>query len=213
MSSDEERVFVSHLTLRRAVGAMGILLPPIMVIGCWFSGCTDPVQQSISAYYGTDMRDIFVGILFVTGWFLFAYRGYDRRDNLAGDLACVFALGVALFPVTDPPGPIRTLHHVFASALFLTLTYFSLFLFTKTKPGRPLTRGKILRNRVYIGCGVIMLACLVMVPVYCQFFDHLPIAQLKPVFWLEALALWAFGVSWAVKGETILRDVDEGVVR
>jgi hypothetical protein len=26
------------------------------------------------------------------------------------------------------------------------------------------------------------------------------------VFWLEALALWAFGFSWFVKGETLWKD-------
>jgi hypothetical protein len=29
---------------------------------------------------------------------------------------------------------------------------------------------------------------------------------MKPVFWLEAFALWAFGVSWFVKGETLWKD-------
>jgi hypothetical protein len=26
------------------------------------------------------------------------------------------------------------------------------------------------------------------------------------IFWLEVIMLWAFGFSWLVKGETILRD-------
>ena len=28
----------------------------------------------------------------------------------------------------------------------------------------------------------------------------------NPVFWLEFFLLWAFGVSWFVKGDTLLRD-------
>jgi hypothetical protein len=28
----------------------------------------------------------------------------------------------------------------------------------------------------------------------------------SPVFWLETVALWAFGVSWFVKGETVFTD-------
>jgi hypothetical protein len=34
------------------------------------------------------------------------------------------------------------------------------------------------------------------------------IAAIKPVFWLESLALWAFGISWFVKGETLWRDAE-----
>jgi hypothetical protein len=32
------------------------------------------------------------------------------------------------------------------------------------------------------------------------------IAALKPVFWLEAGALWAFGISRFIQGETLLMD-------
>ena len=28
---------------------------------------------------------------------------------------------------------------------------------------------------------------------------------MKPVFWLESLALWAFGLAWFVKGEGLRR--------
>jgi len=31
----------------------------------------------------------------------------------------------------------------------------------------------------------------------------------NPVFWLEAAALVAFGVSWLVKGEALLADKDD----
>ena len=39
---------------------------------------------------------------------------------------------------------------------------------------------------------------------------RLSLAAFKPVCWLEAAALWAFGVSWFVKGETILTDTGSG---
>jgi hypothetical protein len=26
------------------------------------------------------------------------------------------------------------------------------------------------------------------------------------VFWLESIALWAFGISWRIKGELVLED-------
>ena len=33
-----------------------------------------------------------------------------------------------------------------------------------------------------------------------------PIWTWHPIFWLESLTLAAFGISWLVKGETLLKD-------
>ena len=207
-NGDGERVLVSYLTLRRVVGTLGVLLPVLLVLGCFVLSSHAELQDSISDYYGTVMRDVFVGVLFTIGWFLFSYRGYERKDDVAGNLACLFALGVALFPTTSDREPIRVVHFLSAAALFLVLSYFSLRLFTKTKKGTPPTHQKQIRNRVYVACGVIMLACIASVAVYYVFLQETPISAIKPVFWLESLALWAFGWSWFVKGETLWRDVE-----
>ncbi len=205
-NGDGKRTFVSYLTLRRVVGILGVLLPILLAVGCFVLGSGGELQSSISAYYGTAMRDVFVGVLFVIGWFLFSYTGYERKDDIAGDLACFFALGVALFPTISDSQAIRTVHFIFAAALFLVLAYFSLFLFTQTKKGVPQTPEKEARNRIYMACGVIMLACIASVTLYYAFLQDAPVAAIKPVFWLESLALWAFGWSWFVKGETLWRD-------
>lgn len=204
------RVLVSYLTLRRVVGSLGVLLPVLVAVGCFVLGSCTELLDSISAYYGTEMRDVFVGVLFVIGWFLFSYRGYERKDDLAGDLACVFALGVALFPTTSDNELIRTLHFVSATLMFLALAYFSLFLFTKSKPGGTPTPEKRIRNKIYVACGVIMLACIALIGLYHALLQDTGIAGIKPVFWLEAMALWAFGTSWFIKGETLWKDA-EGV--
>ncbi|HEX9727010.1 MAG TPA: hypothetical protein VGA37_00725 [Gemmatimonadales bacterium] len=204
-NGDGERVLVSYRTLRRVVGALGVLLP----VACLGYGLFTDLQDSISDYYGTGMRNVFVGVLFTIGWFLFAYRGYERQDDVAGDLACVCALGVALAPTTSANQTIRALHFVSAAALFLVLAYFSLSLFTKTAKKVPPTGRKQSRNRIYRMCGAIMLACIALVGLYHGFFQHSAVAAIKPVFWLESLALWAFGWSWFVKGETLWRDGEE----
>ena len=91
------------------------------------------------------MRDVFVGTLCVIGFFLLSYRPttafkeYEGPDNVVGNWACLFAVGVALFPTTpDNPAPgdprfIGYIHLTFATLFFLSLIYFSLFLFTKRK--------------------------------------------------------------------------------
>jgi len=201
---------ISYLLLRKVLGALGIALPFLLSIGAWVIFGTG-LQESMSAYYYTGTRDVFVGTLCVIGFFLFAYNGYGPADRIAGNLACLFAVGTALFP-TAPSGHtckverIYCVHGVFAASLFLTLTFFSLFLFTRTS-GNP-TPQKLQRNMVYRVCGIIMLAAILLVPI----LHFLPeswtagIMQLDPVFWLEATAVVAFGVSWLTKGEAILSD-------
>jgi hypothetical protein len=201
------------LELRRAIGLLGIALPFVVSLGAWIFFQTG-IQSSISSYYHTGMRNVFVGTLCAIGVFLLSYRGYERSDDIAGDLGCVFAVGAALFP-TAPEGPaaggvrlIGYVHWTFAALFFLTLIYFSLFLFTKTDPTKPPTKRKLQRNRVYRACGGTMGICILLIAIY----SFLPreaaslLERYKPVFWLEALAVLAFGASWFTKGEAILKD-------
>lgn len=202
-SADSPPIIVSHLTLRRAVGAMGVLLPIVLAVGHIVLGGRG-LQTSISSYYATNVGDVLVGTLFAIGWFLFAYRGYDRRDDLAGDLAWLFALLVALCPNSHPNGAVRTIHFAAAVSLFLVLSYFSGVLFTKSG-GTPTPR-KRARNRIYRGCAVVILVCISLAGVYSWLLADTGLARLNPVFWLESFSLWAFGLSWFVKGETLLKD-------
>ena len=55
-------------------------------------------------------------------------------------------------------------------------------------------------------CGITIVACLALI-ILVQFLPGKPWLQpLYPVFWLESLAIIAFGIAWFVKGETILKD-------
>jgi amino acid transporter len=172
------------------------------------------IQNSISSYYHTEMRDVFVGSLCAIAMFLLCYRGYERIDAIAGDVACVFALGVALFPTTPAMNAtpqdkiIGALHLTFAVGFFLTLAFFALALFRKTDPTRTPTRRKLQRNVVYTICGYAIIACLVLIVVVALISDDSPVKRLDPVFWLESAAIVAFGVSWLTKGEAILEDVE-----
>ena len=60
-----------------------------------------PSHDSISAYYYTSMRDVFVGVLAAIGVFLFCYRGPDKKDNFWTNVAGLCAVGIGLFP-TEP---------------------------------------------------------------------------------------------------------------
>jgi hypothetical protein len=207
----QDPLVISYLGLRQAVGIIGFALPLVLAFGKILSGYPG-IQGSISCYYYTDMRNIFVGSLCAIGMFLMSCKGYDRKDEIAGYLSGGFAIGVALFPTPpcpdNPPGfnLIGTLHLSFATLLFLTLAYFCLALFTKTSPDKTPTRQKLQRNVVYRVCGYTILTCI-----FFSFVAKLPpvtlhVEQLKPIFWFESVAIMAFGVSWLTKGETILKD-------
>jgi hypothetical protein len=160
------------------------------------------------------MRDVFVGSMCAMAMFLMSYRGYERQDALAGKLACVFALGVALFPVAPLGSEIArektvgAVHLLCASFFFLILAYFSLVLFRKTNPAKAPTPRKLQRNAVYTACGYTILACIALVAAVNLMGWDLAYKSLAPVFWLEAVAIVAFGLSWLTKGEAILKDVE-----
>ena len=211
-STGNARLVMSYLTLRKTVGSIGSCLPLVLAIGLLLlSG--DGLQDSLSAYYHTVMRDVFVGAMCAIGVFLLSYRGYDRRDDLAANLACAFAVGTALFPTTPEIEPTRAdqfvgaVHLVFAALFFVTLAYFSICLFTKTDPSRPPTPRKVLRNRVYRTAGYAMLVAIALIGVYKVIPpEGRPLEALQPVFWLESVAIVAFGISWLTKGEALLSD-------
>jgi formate-dependent nitrite reductase membrane component NrfD len=145
------------------------------------------------------------------------YQGYERWDNIVTSFAGLCALGIALFATTQisdidcavcflPACKARVWTHYISAALFFTtLSYVSFCLFTKSKG--PKTKRKIVRNIVFRTCAVVMLVSIILIlliKVIPWLGTHL--AKFKPVFWLEWLALIAFGVSWLVKGKAMLAD-------
>ncbi len=197
--NDQNLQIISYLTLRKLIGAIGILLPIVLMVGDFAFSSSFHIQSSISNYYSTPMRNILVGVLFVLGFFLLSYKGYEPIDNISGTLGFFFALGVALFPCTHSLAVVRTIHFLSAALLFIVFAIFSLFLFTKTnKPVKSV--GKKQRNLVFIICGLVIIAVLLIIALIFILLPKEQIASSTLIFWLESIALWAFGVSWLVKG-------------
>ena len=198
----------SYLTLRKTVGWIGILLPFVLMLGGYLIFKEDLTLKNISVYYYTGMRNVYVGALCSIGLFLFFYKGYDQWDNWAGNLAGFFAVIIALFPtVREGPYDWQAYVHLYSAAcLFVILSGISLFLFTKTDPGP--TKRKLKRNRIYIACGLTMVASLIATEIFILFFedDH-PRSDFE--FWTETIALVAFGISWLTKGGTLYPDKKE----
>lgn len=203
--SSSEKLTYGYIALRRAVGLIGFLLPFVLVIGLIIVSSDEDIQPSISHYYHTAMGDVFVGCLCAVALFMFFYIGYDSTDNCGGTFAGFCALGVAWFPTSNGSGPawIGTIHFIAAGLLFLTLAWFSYFRFTKSKG--EMTERKKARNNLYRIAGIVIIACILTIATY-------KISQGKsdpyPLIVLigETIALIAFGTSWIIKGEMILKD-------
>lgn len=201
----------SYLFLRRAVGTIGLALPVVLIVGnlLWPPGV---LLLSISGSFYSPLRGVFVGSMCALGVFLLSYRGYGRIDDIAGNVAAVAAVGLALFPTTPDFGPstgtqqvIGAFHLAFAGVFFLTLAFFCWHLFPKTTDPVPTPR-KLRRNAVYRVCAVLIVVSIVLIGVT----ELTSVAKsAHPMLWLETVAILAFGVAWAVKGETlgVLRDI------
>src|SRR5215469_3782722 len=87
---------LTYLALRKAVGFVALGLP--FVLAMVWAIISHRLESSISGYYYTDMRNVFVGSLCAISMFMLCCRGYDKNDEIAGYLSAVCALGVAFFP-------------------------------------------------------------------------------------------------------------------
>ena len=218
--SEKNELIISYLTLRKAIGFLGIFLPFGLLLGtCLFCKCTE-YESSISHYYYTRMGDMLVGVVCALALFLFCYKGYERIDNIASTLAGVFALGIIIFPTSIDynlvcnricPEYISSdcigyVHFTSASLFFIPLALMSLLLFTKTSGN--MTEQKKIRNIVYRACGISILFFLAAIAIYVILLqkESPAIEAHHPVFWFETASLIAFGVSWLVKGEFLLKD-------
>ncbi|MDH5719690.1 MAG: DUF998 domain-containing protein [Spirochaetia bacterium] len=211
LSQEEKTLIISYLTLRKIIGLLAVSLPLILSLGALIIE-KKGIQSSISAYYFTSMGDIFIGILFAIGFFLFSYKGYKKgkeliSDDMAGNIAGFLVIGVAVFPTRQLNT--NVIHGICAVSFFLILSYFCIVLFTKTKDGKSPHGKKKKRNSIYRACGTVMLLCIGLLVVYIFFLPQKTrefVGEYNLIYWLEAIAILAFGISWLTKGEAILKD-------
>jgi hypothetical protein len=167
-SPESNQLIVSYMALRQAVGWVGTLLPFVLIVGNAISSTT-PRPDSMSGYYYTDMRNVFVGALCALGVFLGAYDGYDDVDRWITNIAGLGAIGVALCPTKPavctagagacPASSVTHLstsqqvvgdvHLVFAAVTFVALGLMAL----RFAKGGPTPRGLSLLGRVRYGLG------------------------------------------------------------
>lgn len=220
-STSTNPVVLSYYAMRRMVGLIALALPFALAAGSISAAVLASghlphplLERSISDYYYTPARDLYVGSLCAIAAFLACSRGYDLHDEITGYLAGAVTLGVACCPSFNPRSGSYTrlefriglIHTALAALMYLILAYICIVLFRKSSPEKPFTRRKRDRNRIYVACGLIMVACMItMVGLTIRSV----VERRHPshwLYWCEAIALGAFGVAWLTKGEGFMRD-------
>lgn len=123
--NNNTELIISYLSLRKAIGWLGLLLPFMLLIGNYTVNrlnvlnnsffvktlCSPPYvpgrafKSSISHYYYSTVGELFTGVLCAVALFMFCYKGHKLRigekglsDNALSNLAGLFALAVVIFP-------------------------------------------------------------------------------------------------------------------
>ncbi len=209
---------VSYLALRRAIGGIGLAFPVVLWVGGWAIAGV-PMQANLSAYYHTPLRDVFVGLLVTQAALFFCYRGHDRAEDWTANLAGVFALGLAFFPIdvmgegSSPMVPrsiVGLVHTISGGGFFLTLAIYSLLHFPRTASGPEHEPHPVQRQWLYrLGGGSILLSMVAM-GVYLMILPPTWRAvadAMHALFWLEWVAIWSFAAAWLLKGRVIVLDL------
>jgi hypothetical protein len=209
-------------TLRKLVGTLGMILPVSLVLFLQIDTRFDSVLPSISHYYYTRAYGVFVICVSLLAIFLLVYKGEGLMDYYLSSLAGFSALCVVLFPTGNLCGleggrfdnvtvtiltnsAFRSGFHYLSAAIFLgSLAMMSLCLFTRSDtPPSKRPKSKRIRNRIYRVCaGIMFLAMIVILlgNISDTVIDSSFYNKYSLTFWMEALAVEAFGVSWIVKG-------------
>jgi hypothetical protein len=203
---NEPRYVRSYVFTRFSIGLLGLLLPPTLVLlePALFDGLPAP-RGSLSAYYYSGLREIFVGGLWAIGVFLVVYKFLDFSwESLLSSLAGLAAVLVALFPTERPgdgvtltpfqvkfgEGTVTAIHYGAAIAFIGLLVPIVLF-FARDEGSR--------EHRNWQSFHTVS-AALILFGAALAAFAGITHGPDKGVLIGEWIAIWAFGVSWLAKG-------------
>ncbi len=215
LSDKTNALVLSYKGIRRAIGFSGFLLPVVLGPVGWLLFGIE-IQDNISSYYHTPLRDVFVGTMCAIGIFLFCYRGHDAVENWTANVGCIAALGVALFPLDEHSDPLLQkslsgyIHTLCGAVFFLTLAAYSLYHFPNSQSDGEIEPHVAERNFVYRTSGLVILLSMMAMGTYLFLLPKAWSNWLNDynfLFWMEWIAVWAFASAWLTKGRTILADI------
>ncbi|HEX5164131.1 MAG TPA: hypothetical protein VFV93_01945 [Thermomicrobiales bacterium] len=219
-----------------AAGMFGTLLPPIVVFGGVLLAREWAFKGSLSSYYHSGMRDVFVGMLCIVGFFLVVYKLFEwKSDNIFSIGAGIGAATLALFPTRlgegiskDELTPLQSrvgenltfYIHIGATSLFFTCLVIICFGFAIQERQRNQER-KAGKSKYppqfwfgfHLAAVGVMIGSLVFILTAWfverqGWYDGFIITY--ATLFGESAAIFAFGLSWWTKGSEFpkLRAVD-----
>ena len=202
----QEHMLWTYYGLRVGLAVIGFALPLVVL----FAGVALHhvwLEPSISQYYHTKdrlnfltTRDLFVGGLFAAAACLYLYKGFSTKENVALNLAGVFAVFVALLPTAAPTsgrGVISILHGLSAVLFFVCIAYVCLFRSKDTLRLLPPDAEASYRRR-YFWTGLAMITSPLAAAALSLAIE--PASRFRTaVFWLESIAVWTFAAYWMIK--------------
>lgn len=207
-----QSMYESYLAIRKAIGILGMSLPLLIILlGALIHQQT---ADSLSGYYHTSLRDLFVAILFGAGLLLIVYQGDNLTDKYLTTAAGILAILTVVFPtkVSGPESEIANnmmlgifqlqasvswiCHIVFALSFFLVMSFICLFRFTRHRSNSPNERIRL--DFQYKVCGLFILAGAIFSVTVKVFFRSY--MQFYPVLVVESISLGAIGYGWFLKG-------------
>lgn len=205
---------ISYLGIRRAIGHLGLALPVLLgPAGYLLFGI--PLQENMSSYYHTPMRDVFVGVMCAMGVFFYCYRGYGWFEKITSFLACVSAFGIGLCPLDYGADPLYQtswfgyLHTASGGIFFCTLAVFSLVHFPRGHFGLRLKTRDQQRDGIYLASGLAILGSILLMGIHLFLLPQAIKDDLNSycfLYWMEWAAVWAFSAAWLTKGHALLAD-------
>lgn len=218
----------SYLLIRSVVGGLGLALPTALFVLDWLYLKGDAkVRGSISAYYHSSARDLFVGGLCIIGLLLIIYMAgqVNTWDFWLSLVAGAALLGVAFFPTGRPDLPpnaplcgpdatptpsgcapvqqalgesfTRNVHFICATAFILSLALIC-FAFAHREREHDKNRWRAL---LYVTCGTAILLAIAWVAL--GQVVTLDIFGFTPLYVAEIVSVYAFALSWLVNGRAI----------
>jgi hypothetical protein len=193
-----KHILETYFWSRVGTAVIGILFPLIL----WLVGLRLGVelQGSISSYYHTPMRNVFVGILFAVGASLYLYRGYNMLENIVLNVAGILALCIALLP-TSAVAELKCdtftapyLHGISAISFFLLIAYVCIFDLSKTLEEIDEPRKSFYQNLYRILGGF-----MIVFPLSSALLLLLTNETGSLIFWVELAGVWVFSAYWFVK--------------
>jgi hypothetical protein len=214
----DTRYVKSFMVMRLGSGALAFLLP-LLLVGIAALLDDETWRGSLSEYYYSGAREIFVGVLSATAVFLLAYKVIEvSLENVLSWIAAVLVVVVVVFP-TKPPSkeiertplqdaigedPVKWIHFGAAGGFIVLLAVISFFFAVREARRKKSEHQGVLSPAFWGGWHLWWVT--VILGAIAWLVGTLITAKLgvwepsKAILIGEWVAIWAFAISWFTKG-------------